>query len=86
MLAHSSIPRGKSSRSLQSFPIHQEVEVVVTSDKSLPQPDGYGPADAMIEVLVEAGILSDERLVSAEQYLTDPDSTGYSITLKVLNL
>jgi hypothetical protein len=36
--------------------------------------------------LVEAGVLSDERLVTAAQYLTDPDSTGYSITLKVLNL
>jgi hypothetical protein len=29
-----------------------------------------------------AGILADERLVTSERYLIDPDCPGYSITLE----
>jgi hypothetical protein len=36
----------------------------------------------MIEVLVDAGILADERLVTSERYLIDPASPGYSISLE----
>ncbi len=36
----------------------------------------------MIEVLVDAGILADERLVTSERYLIDPDSFGHSITVE----
>jgi hypothetical protein len=65
-----------------SFPIRREIGVVVTSRHTLPEQEGYGPADAMIEVLVDAGILADERLVAWERYLIDPGSSGYSITLE----
>jgi hypothetical protein len=61
------------------------VEVVVTSAEPLPQPVGYCPADAMIEILVDAGVLWDERLVNAETYTVDPGRSGYSITLDLLN-
>jgi hypothetical protein len=36
----------------------------------------------MIEVLVDAGFIADERLVTSERYLTDPDCPGYSITVE----
>ena len=36
----------------------------------------------MIEVLVDAGILADERLVTRERYLIDPASPGYSVFLE----
>jgi hypothetical protein len=69
----------------ESFPIRQTVEIVVTSVAPLRQPVGYSAADAMIEILVAAGVLWDERLVSAETYRVDPDSSGYSIALELLS-
>jgi hypothetical protein len=66
-----------------SFPIRREISFVVTSRRPLPEQEGYGPAEAMIEVLVDAGILADERLVTSERYLIDPDSSGYSITVEL---
>ena len=41
------------------------MEVVVTS-APLRQRVGYGPAEPMIEILVGAGVLWDERLVNAD--------------------
>ena len=51
-----------------SFPIRREISFVVTSRLPLPEQEGYGPAEAMIEVLDDAGILA--------RYLIDPDSSG----------
>lgn len=65
-----------------TFPIRREISFVVTSRHPLSEHDGYGPAEAMIEVLVDAGILADERLLTTERYLIDPDSPGYSITVE----
>lgn len=65
-----------------SFPIGREVSVVVTSRHPLPEHEGYGGATAMIEVLVDAGILADERQVISEGQLIDSDSPGYSITVE----
>ena len=67
------------AESPDSFPIRREISVVVTSRHPLPEQVGYGAATAMIEVLVDAGILADERLVTSERYLVDPDCPGYSV-------
>jgi hypothetical protein len=70
------------AESPDSFPIRREISFVVTSRHPLPEHVGYGPAEAMIEVLVDAGILADERLVTSERYLINRDSSGYSITIE----
>jgi hypothetical protein len=64
-----------------AFPIRQAVGLVITSAESLLERDGYGPADAMIEVLVDAGLLADERQVETERHRVDPQIRGYSISI-----
>jgi hypothetical protein len=44
------------AESPDSFPIRREISVVVMSRHPLPEHEGYGAAEAMIEVLVDAGI------------------------------
>ena len=68
------------------FPIRGGVGIVVTSSARLPEPSGYGPADAMIEVLVDAGLLADERLVEWERYNVRPETTGYSVSVEPVDL
>ena len=70
----------------QRFPIHGRVGILVASSGALPQPEGYGPADAMIEVLVDAGVLADERQVEVEQYEIKQGMSGYVIDVERLGL
>jgi hypothetical protein len=65
-----------------AFPIRHGVGIVVTSPRSLPTRVAFGPVDAMIDVLVDAGILADLILVRPERCLVDPTFKGYSITLE----
>jgi hypothetical protein len=65
----------------EAFPIRQAVGLVVTSAEPLPERDGYGPADAIIEVLVDAGLLADERQVEAERCNIDPQMKGYALSI-----
>ena len=65
-----------------AFPIQQAVGLVVTSAEPLLEPGGYGPTDAMIEVLVDAGLLADERQVETERYKVDPQMSGYSVSIE----
>lgn len=69
-----------------AFPIRGAVRIVVTSSARLPEPSGYGPADAMIEVLVDAGLLADERLVERERYNLRRETTGYSVSVEPADL
>lgn len=69
-----------------AFPIRGGVGIVVTSSARLPEPSGYGPADAMIEVLVDAGLLGDERLVEWERYNVRPETNGYSVSVEPADL
>ena len=64
-----------------AFPIRGGVGIAVTSSAPLPERSGYGPADAMIEVLVDAGLLADERLVEWERHDVEPETTGYSLSV-----
>lgn len=49
-------------------------------------PSGHGPGDALIEVLVDAGLLADERLVERERYNVKPETTGYSVSVEPARL
>jgi hypothetical protein len=55
-----------------SFPLRGKVGVAITSDAPLPSYEGYDAATAIEEVLVDAGLLEDERQVDREWHLTDP--------------
>jgi hypothetical protein len=70
------------ARAPRRFPIRERVGVIVTSADPLPKPVGYGEEDAMIEVLVEAGVLLDERLVTTERFEIRPGMAGYSIEVE----
>ena len=66
------------------FPLRTPVAVAIKSALPLPELDGYSVLDAMVEVLVDAGILVDERLVEEEEVRLDPAIlNGYSIELAV---
>ena len=64
------------------FPLREEVGVVVVSSKPLPDGDGYGALDPMIAVLVDAGLLADERLVTWERPEVAASVSGYSIRIQ----
>ena len=64
------------------FPLRTPVAVAIRSAVPLPELEGYSVADAIIEVLVDAGLLVDERLVVEEELRLDPAIlTGYSVEL-----
>jgi hypothetical protein len=56
----------------RSFPLKGRVAVAITSANPLPDYDGYDAATAIEEVLVDAGVLEDERQVDREWQLIDP--------------
>jgi hypothetical protein len=55
----------------RSFPLRGNVGVSVSSGTPLPGYDGYDAATAIEEVLVDAGLLEDERQVEVEWHLID---------------
>jgi hypothetical protein len=63
----------------EGFPIREPVGIVVTSATPLPSGVGYGGIDPIIEVLADAGMLSDERWVAWELAELRPGMTGYSV-------
>jgi hypothetical protein len=66
-----------------AFPIRHYVRLTIASSKPLPDiwPEhGYDVPTAMIEVLVDAGMHADERLVEREQ--VRPGMSGYSVYIE----
>lgn len=65
------------------FPITGGVRLSVTSSGPLPdhEDEGYGPTEAIIEILVEAGVLADERQVETERHEVHRGMTGYEVTV-----
>lgn len=55
-----------------SFPLQGKVGVAISSHAPLPYYDGYDAASAIEEVLVDAGLLEDERQVDREGHVIDP--------------
>ena len=37
----------------------------------------------MIEVLVDAGVIADERSVRSERHVADPELAGYSVVIQI---
>lgn len=55
---------------------------MLVTDEPVPDREGYSAADAVIEVLVDAGLLADERLVERERHLVrDVPEGGFEIEL-----
>lgn len=67
----------------EAFPIEERVGVIVASAKPFAEPDGYTIATAIEEVLVDAGLLADERLVAWEEHEIRPEmATSYSVQVE----
>lgn len=70
----------------KAFPIVHPVGAVITSSHPLPETSpkhGYDAPTAIIEVLVDAGLLADERQVEWEREEVTPRITGYSVSIEV---
>jgi hypothetical protein len=65
-----------------AFPIASRVAVVIVSSEPFAEPEGYTIATAIEEVLVDAGVLADERLVQTEWHEIRPDMTGYFVSVE----
>jgi hypothetical protein len=65
------------------FPIREGVGVIVTSSDPMPDRDGYGAIDPIVEVLVDAGVLEDERQVRWERVDLTPGTAGYAVVLEI---
>jgi hypothetical protein len=70
-----------------NYPIRDPVAVVLASGEPFTEPDGYSIATAVEEVLVDAGLLADERLVESERHEIRPEMrAGYSVSMETLAL
>ena len=59
-LAHAGLDALAQGRA--GFPIRDSFSLTVVSGASMPDYEGYGVDDAIIEVLVDVGLIVDERL------------------------
>jgi hypothetical protein len=70
-----------------NYPIRDPVAVVLASGEPFTEPDGYSIATAIEEVLVDAGLLADERLVQSERHEIRPEmGAGYSVRVETAAL
>jgi hypothetical protein len=65
----------------EEMPIRYPVMVVFASPEPFREIEGYDIATAIEEVLVDAGVLADERLVEMERHETRPEMRGYSVRI-----
>jgi hypothetical protein len=66
------------------MPIRHPVMVVFASSDPFPETEGYDIGTAIEEVLVDAGVLADERLVDAERHESRPGMKGYSVRIDLV--
>jgi len=67
---------------LDEMPFRYPVRVEIVSSEPFREPEGYAIATAIEEVLVDAGLLADERLVSMEGHEVRPEMMpGYSVQI-----
>jgi hypothetical protein len=65
------------------FPIRDPFALTVVSGASMPDYEGYGVDDAIIEVLVDVGLIVDERL--QRRFLASFDGAlgdSYTVTIR----
>ena len=65
----------------EDLPITSPVGVVFASAEPFPELDGYDIPTAIEEVLVDAGVLADERLVESERHEVRPELNGYWVRI-----
>jgi hypothetical protein len=63
-----------------AFPMRERLGITVVFGKTKPQPEGYDAIDPIIEVLVDAGLIEDERQGSWQRELRAPHA-GESYTV-----
>ncbi|MGH2653494.1 MAG: hypothetical protein ACRDHV_03990 [Actinomycetota bacterium] len=67
----------------EAFPLRDSFGITVVFGKTKPAFEGYGGIDPIIEVLVDVGMIADERLEDWERELQDPDAgETYTVTLQ----
>lgn len=65
------------------FPLDEAFGITVLFGLTKPPNVGYGPIDPIIEVLVAAGMIADERLEDWGRELQDPDAgERYIVTIE----
>ena len=69
----------------ERFPLNSPLRVAVTHGSSPPDPEGYDVTTAIEEVLVDVGMIADERLVEEEAVRIDP-RIGDAFTVRVVSL
>jgi hypothetical protein len=66
-----------------SFPLREPLGITVVFGSTKPPRRGHGPIDPIIEVLVDIGMVEDERLEDWERELQDPDAgERYTVTVE----
>ena len=67
----------------EAFPLRDPFGITVVFGKTKPDFAGYDPIDPIIEVLVDVGLIEDERLGDWERELQDPNAEErYTVTVK----
>ena len=66
-----------------AFPMRKPFGITVVFGATRPDLEGYGPIDPIIEILVDAGMIADERLVEWERERRDPNAgERYTVTVE----
>jgi hypothetical protein len=64
------------------YPIHQDFGITVVFGRTKPDPEAYDPIDPIVEVLVDVGMIADERQVDWQRELHDSVAgEGYVVTI-----
>jgi hypothetical protein len=67
----------------EAFPLRDPFGITVVFGKTKPEFEGYGAIDPIIEVLVDVGMIADERLEDWVRERQDPDAgETYTVTLE----
>jgi hypothetical protein len=69
-------------RDVAAYPLNDPVRCSVISAAPLRDHDEYDAITAIEEVLVDAGVLLDERLVLEERTEIQPSTPGYTVELQ----
>jgi hypothetical protein len=70
------------ARDPRAFPLTVPLGVTVTFGSPPPELNGYGVTTAIEEVLVDVGVILDERLVDWERESVDPSLRGsYTVVI-----
>jgi hypothetical protein len=69
-------------RSPEAFPLREPLGITVVFGETKPTFATYDAIDPIIEVLVDVGLLADERLTDWHRGRWDPHGEGYTVTIE----